>query len=391
MNSNRRVMLIVLDSVGVGALPDAHLYGDEGSNTLGNIAQRVKMELPNLQKLGLANIIPLEGIEPVEQPLGAYGKMAESSPGKDTTTGHWEMAGIILEQSFPLYPEGFPKEIIDQFEKEIGRKVLGNKPASGTVIIEELGAEHLETGRPIVYTSADSVFQIAAHEEIIPLDELYGFCQIARKILQGEHGVGRVIARPFVGNLGSFQRTANRQDFSLPPPADTILDLIKKAGKEVVGVGKIENIYAGRGLTKSIPMGNNMEGVEQTIAGFKEMKGGLIFTNLADFDMLYGHRRNVEGYAQALEEFDERLPELLEVLGPEDLLMLTADHGCDPTMPGTDHTREYVPLLIYGQQIKGGVDLGTRSTFADLGATITDYLEVESPAQGKSALAEFYS
>lgn len=384
----KRVMLIVLDSVGVGALPDAHLYGDEGSNTLGNIARRVKLALPNLGKLGLGNIVPIEGIAPAAAPLGAFGKMAELSPGKDTTTGHWEMAGIVLEKPFPIYPEGFPEEIINAFEERTGRKVLGNKPASGTVIIEELGAEHLATGKPIVYTSADSVFQIAAHEEVIPLEELYEMCRVAREILQGEHAVGRVIARPFVGTPGNFQRTANRHDYSIEPPSPTMLELIKDRGLEVVGIGKIGDIYSGKGLTQSIPTKGNADGIDRTLAAWQSVKAGLVFTNLVDYDMKYGHRNDVEGYAAALEEFDGRLPEIMGQLNEEDLLIITADHGCDPTMPGTDHTREYVPLLIYGDKVKAGTGVGIRKTFADVGATVTGYLGAGAPPNGTCMLPE---
>lgn len=384
----KRVMLIVLDSVGVGALPDAHLYGDEGSNTLGNIARRVKLALPNLGKLGLGNIVPIEGIAPAAAPLGAFGKMAELSPGKDTTTGHWEMAGIVLEKPFPIYPEGFPEEIINAFEERTGRKVLGNKPASGTVIIEELGAEHLVTGKPIVYTSADSVFQIAAHEEVIPLEELYEMCRVAREILQGEHAVGRVIARPFVGTPGNFQRTANRHDYSIEPPSPTMLELIKDRGLEVVGIGKIGDIYSGKGLTQSIPTKGNADGIDRTLAAWQSVKAGLVFTNLVDYDMKYGHRNDVEGYAAALEEFDGRLPEIMGQLNEEDLLIITADHGCDPTMPGTDHTREYVPLLIYGDKVKAGTGVGIRKTFADVGATVTGYLGAGAPPNGTCMLPE---
>lgn len=385
---NKRVMLIVLDSVGVGALPDAHLYGDEGSNTLGNIAKQVKLALPNLRKLGLGNIVPLEGIPPVPVPVGAYGKMEELSPGKDTTTGHWEMAGIVLDRPFPLYPNGFPEEIIDAFESRIGRKVLGNKAASGTVIIEELGAEHMATGSPIVYTSADSVFQIAAHEEVIPLEELYQMCRVAREILQGEHGVGRVIARPFVGVPGSFQRTPNRQDFSIIPPSPTMLDLIERQGLEVIGIGKIRDIFAGKGLTGSIPTKSNTDGIDKTIAAWQSLKAGLVFTNLVDYDMKYGHRNDVEGYARALEEFDSRLPEIMDQLQEDDLLIITADHGCDPTFPGTDHTREYVPLLVLGAKVKADVNLGIRRSFADVGATVSDYLGAGTPPNGTSMLPE---
>ncbi|HHY59382.1 MAG TPA: phosphopentomutase, partial [Clostridia bacterium] len=303
-----------------------------------------------------------------------------------TTTGHWEMAGIILDKPFPVYPNGFPPEVIEEFEKRTGRQVLGNKPASGTVIIEELGAEHLATGKPIVYTSADSVFQIAAHEEVIPLEELYWMCRVAREILQGEHAVGRVIARPFIGRPGSFQRTANRHDFSLAPPSPTMLELVEAKGLEVVGVGKISDIYAGRGITRSLPTKSNMEGVDRTLKAWESLSAGLVFTNLVDYDMKFGHRNNAEGFAAALEEFDRRLPELMGVLEEDDLLIITADHGNDPTTPSTDHSREYVPLLIYGPQVKGGVYLGVRPTFADVGATVVDYLGAGGLPQGESLL-----
>ncbi|QGP94053.1 Phosphopentomutase [Neomoorella glycerini] len=378
-----RVIVIVLDSVGVGELPDAAKYGDEGSNTLGNIAAAVEMHLPNLARLGLGNILPLKGIAPVAAPAAAYGKMASRTAGKDTTSGHWELAGLILERPFPLYPRGFPPEIIEPFEKAIGRKVLGNKPASGTVIIEELGAEHIRTGYPIVYTSADSVFQIAAHEDVIPVQELYRYCKIARQLLTDEHAVGRVIARPFVGEPGHFFRTDRRQDFSLEPPRPTLLDAVMNAGLQVMAVGKIKDIFAGRGISRWIHTHDNMDGVDQTRNFIRESNRGLIFTNLVDFDMRYGHRNDVAGYAAALEAFDRRLPELLEALNEKDVLVLTADHGCDPTTPSTDHSREYVPLLVYGNCIQP-VDLGVRSTFADLGATVAELLGVPYDLAGES-------
>ncbi|CEP66095.1 Phosphopentomutase [Moorella glycerini] len=378
-----RVIVIVLDSVGVGELPDAAKYGDEGSNTLGNIAAAVELYLPNMARLGLGNILPLKGIAPVAAPAAAYGKMASRTAGKDTTSGHWELAGLILERPFPLYPRGFPPEIIEPFEKAIGRKVLGNKPASGTVIIEELGAEHMRTGYPIVYTSADSVFQIAAHEDVIPVQELYRYCKIARQLLTGEHAVGRVIARPFVGEPGHFIRTDRRQDFSLEPPRPTLLDAVMNAGLQVMAVGKIKDIFAGRGISRWIHTHDNMDGVDQTRNFIRESNRGLIFTNLVDFDMRYGHRNDVAGYAAALEAFDRRLPELLEALNEKDVLVLTADHGCDPTTPSTDHSREYVPLLVYGNRIQP-VDLGVRSTFADLGATVAELLGVPYDLAGES-------
>ncbi|GEA15934.1 MAG: phosphopentomutase [Moorella sp. (in: firmicutes)] len=378
-----RVIIIVLDSVGVGELPDAGKFGDEGSNTLGNIAATVDLHLPNMARLGLGNIIPLKGIAPVAAPAAAYGKMASRTAGKDTTSGHWELAGLILERPFPLYPHGFPPEIIEPFEKAIGRKVLGNKPASGTVIIEELGVEHMRTGYPIVYTSADSVFQIAAHEDVIPVQELYRYCKIARQLLTGEHAVGRVIARPFVGEPGHFIRTDRRQDFSLEPPRPTLLDAVISAGLQVMAVGKIKDIFAGRGISRWIHTHDNMDGVDQTCNFMREGGRGLIFTNLVDFDMRYGHRNDVAGYAAALEAFDRRLPELLEALNENDVLVLTADHGCDPTTPSTDHSREYVPLLVCGRQIRP-VNIGVRPTFADLGATVADLLDVPYNLAGES-------
>jgi len=341
-----RVTIIVLDSAGVGALPDAHLYGDEGSDTLGNLSRAVGgLRLPNLQALGLGNIHGIQGVPPAEYPLASYGKMAEASPGKDTTTGHWEMAGVKLDEPFPTYPDGFPKEIMDAFEAATGKKPLGNKPASGTEIIEELGEEHVRTGRPIVYTSADSVFQVAAHTDVIGLDDLYGICEAARKILVPPHGVGRVIARPFTGSPGAFTRTVDRKDFSLAPPKDTLLDIAKKDGYHVVGVGKIEDIFAGRGLTGSVHTVSNMDGVDKTLDALSDIGRGIVYANLVEFDMLYGHRNDSEGYARALTEFDGRLPEFLDILGADDILFITADHGCDPTTPSTDHSREFVPLL----------------------------------------------
>ncbi|MBE3587986.1 MAG: phosphopentomutase [Thermoanaerobacteraceae bacterium] len=383
-----RVTLIVLDSVGVGALPDAARYGDEGSNTLAHIARDVGgLHLPHLGALGLGNILAIEGVPPAGKPGAAYGRMAEASAGKDTTTGHWEIAGLLLERPFPVYPRGFPPEIIRPFEERTGRPVLGNKPASGTAIIEELGAEHMRTGRPIVYTSADSVFQIAAHEEVIPLEELYRMCRIARELLTGEHAVGRVIARPFVGRPGGFKRTANRRDFSLPPPAPTVLDLLQEKGLAVLAVGKIEDIFAGRGITEALHTENNMDGVDKTLTFLRRDDRGLIFTNLVDFDMLYGHRNNPRGYAGALEDFDRRLPEILAALRDDEVLIITADHGCDPTTGSTDHSREYVPLLVYGRKVQAGVDLGTRRTFSDVAATVAELFGLSYP-RGKSFATE---
>ncbi|MCS5694751.1 phosphopentomutase [Desulfofundulus thermocisternus] len=383
-----RLTLIVLDSVGIGELPDAERYGDRGSNTLANTARAVGgLNLPNLGRLGLGNILAIEGVPPVEQPLGAYGRMAEASAGKDTTTGHWEIAGLLLERPFPVYPHGFPPEIIESFEKRIGRPVLGNRAASGTAIIEELGEEHIKTGYPIVYTSADSVFQIAAHEEVIPVNELYGMCRVARELLTGPHAVGRVIARPFVGKPGAFKRTDRRRDFSLPPPAPTVLDLLTQNGFSVLAVGKIEDIFAGRGITEAIHTKDNMDGVDRTVACMRRLERGLIFTNLVDFDMLYGHRNNPRGYAAALEAFDRRLPEILSAVSPDEVLIITADHGCDPTTSSTDHSREYVPLLVYGPLVEPGVNLGTRSTFSDVAASVAEFFGLSYP-RGTSFVRE---
>ena len=385
MNINR-VIVIVLDSVGIGETPDAAVFGDVGSNTLGNIAQAVGgLNLPHLEALGLANIAILEGVRPQVKPAAAYGKMTEVSPGKDTSTGHWELMGIQLKQPFPLYPNGFPPEVMDRYEAETGRGWLGNYPASGTVIIEELGQEHMQTGKSIVYTSGDSVFQIAAHEEIIPVDELYRICRIAREILRGEHEVVRVIARPFIGKPGNFERTANRHDFSVSPPEPTLLDSLKEAGLMVYAVGKIEDIFNGQGITGAVHTQNNMDGVDKTIAAMRERRErGLIFTNLVDFDAKFGHRNNPQGYANALVEFDRRLPEIMDALAEDDLLVITADHGNDPTTPSTDHSREYVPILITGKPVRRAVHIGVRDTFADLAATIADILGVKPPLQGTS-------
>ncbi|KUO50660.1 MAG: phosphopentomutase [Desulfitibacter sp. BRH_c19] len=385
-----RVLVIVLDSVGVGELPDAHLYGDTGSNTLKNLARAIGgLNVPNLESLGLGNIIDVMGVDRLATPLGAYAKMAEKSSGKDTTTGHWELAGQIVSEPFPTYPNGFPDEVLNEFKLRIGRGILGNIAASGTEIIEMLGKEHLETGKPIVYTSADSVLQIAAHEEIIPLETLYEYCQIARDILKPPHGVGRVIARPFLGSPGSFVRTANRHDFSLEPPYPMLLDILKEAGLEVFGIGKIKDIYAGRGLTQTIATISNLDGINKTIEALANVKKGLIFTNLVEFDMKYGHRNNPRGYADSLEEFDRELPKILVKLGKDDILIITADHGCDPTMAGTDHTREYVPLIIYGSQVKA-LSLGIRDTFADVAATITSLLGTNAPPNGTDMSKDFF-
>jgi phosphopentomutase len=380
-----RVVLLVLDSVGIGELPDAKMYGDEGSNTLGNISEKLGgLKLPNLQKLGLGNIEGIKGIKEYESPLGCYGKSLEASLGKDTTTGHWEIAGIILEKAFPTYPHGFPEDIIREFEKRIGTKTLANKPASGTAIIEELGDEHVKTGYPIVYTSADSVFQIAAHEEVIPLERLYEMCQIARDILSGEHAVGRVIARPFLGTSGSYKRTSNRKDFSLKPIKKTILNYLSENGLEVRAVGKIEDIYSGYGITQAVHTKSNKEGIDKTLDYIGEEFRGLIFTNLVDFDMVYGHRNNYQGYGKALEDFDIRLPEIIEALKDEDVLIITADHGCDPTTESTDHSREYIPIIIYGKAIKSGINIGTRKTYSDIGKTIGELLGIDAHISGES-------
>jgi len=366
-----RVTLLVLDSLGIGEMPDAPAYGDAGSDTLGNIARLRPLRIPHLVELGIANIRPFSGLEPAPAPLAAYGRCATASPGKDTTTGHWEMAGIHLERPFPVYPQGFPPEIIESFEGLVGRKILGNFPASGTEIIQVLGEEHLRTGRPIVYTSADSVFQIAAHEEVIPLAELYRMCDVAREILRGPHEVGRVIARPFVGAPGAFVRDgANRHDYAVPPPPGMLLDRLAEAGVFVHAVGKIFDIYLGRGIGGQAKTRSNAEGMAKTLEALERVPAGLIFINLVDFDMLYGHRNDVAGYAAALEEVDAWLPELLGRLLPDDLLLVTADHGNDPTTPSTDHSREYVPLLACGPRTRRGVDLGTRATLADIGQTV---------------------
>lgn len=372
-----RAILIVLDSVGIGNAEDSYLYGDEGSNTIKNTALAVGgLKLPNMARLGLGNLDDLKGVPPVPEAAGAYGRMKERSKGKDTTTGHWEMMGQVLLQPFPTYPHGFPDELIKEFERLIGTRTLGNKVASGTVIIEDLGREHIHTGFPIVYTSADSVFQIAAHEEVIPLERLYQMCHTARALLTGKHGVGRVIARPFIGEPGNFVRTANRHDFSLEP-ARNILDFIIESGQKVVGVGKIQDIFAGRGISESVRTKNNRDGIEKILSIMKKKFDGLIFANLIDFDQLYGHRNDAGGYAQALEEFDAFLPDIMAAMLPEDMLSITADHGCDPTTVSTDHSREHVPLLIYGKNLSAGIDLSLRNSFADLGRTIADHLGVK--------------
>jgi phosphopentomutase len=378
-----QITLIVLDSVGIGDAPDAEAYGDAGSNTIGNIAAAVGLNVPNLAALGLGYLGNFKGIPKVESPTGAYGRLTEVSAGKDTTTGHWELGGVPLSKPFPTFPDGFPAGFIKAYEARIGRETLGNYPASGTVIIEQLGAEHVATGKPIVYTSADSVFQIAAHEEVIPIDELYHLCEIAREMLTGDLAVGRVIARPFIGQAGNFKRTERRRDFSLTPPRDTILDKVKAARLMSAGVGKIEDIFAHRGLTDVNHTGNNEAGITATINFIKSRRPGLVFTNLVDFDALYGHRNNPKGYAEALEYFDRRLPEILAALGPDDVLMITADHGNDPTTPSTDHSRERVPILVAGRAVKPGA-IGTRRSFADVATTIAELLGIEPPDYGES-------
>src|SRR5438128_5800757 len=372
-NSFNRVTLIVLDGAGIGAMPDAPEWGDAGSETFVQICESRQLQLPNLRSLGLGNIRPLAGVARIEKPRGCYGKCALRSNGKDTTTGHWEMAGIILERAFPTYPNGFPQSLIDEFiAKTHVPGVLGNIPASGTEIIKELGEEHVKTGKPIVYTSADSVFQLAAHEEVIPLDRLYEICEIARGMLRGEHEVGRVIARPFLGESGSFYRTENRHDYAVPPPRENLLPLLSDHGLDVVSIGKIASIYDSQGVTRDLTAKNNQQSIDQTIKALKDDTRGLIFSNLVDFDMLYGHRRDTEGYARALEHFDSRWPEIETAVRNDDLIIITADHGNDPTYPGTDHSREYAPLLVFGKVAKAGINLGSRRSLADIGKTIAE-------------------
>lgn len=380
-----RVILVVLDSVGIGEMPDAKNYNDEGSNTLGNISSAVGgLRLHNMEELGLGNIDGIRGIVKSENPKGAFGKCSELSIGKDTVTGHWEIAGVILSKPLHTYPNGFPQQLITEFEKKIGRKTLGNIVASGTEIIKELGDEHVKTGYPIIYTSADSVFQIAAHEDVISIEELYKMCKIAREMFVGDIAVGRIIARPFTGESGSFSRTSNRKDFALDPFNKTMLDYIKEDGNNVMAVGKIEDIYNGKGITDSVHIKNNMDGVDKTLEYMKNEKTGLIFTNLVDFDMHFGHRNDFQGYAKALVDFDNRLPEILELMKEEDILILTADHGCDPTTPSTDHSREYIPLVVYGNKIKAGANVGIRNSFSDIGKTILDLLKVPNELVGES-------
>jgi phosphopentomutase len=384
-----RIIWIVLDSVGIGALPDAADYGDVGRDTLGHIAKSRPLALPNLLRLGLANIAPLDHLTPSARPEGCYGKGATHSPGKDTTTGHWEMAGIWLPQAFPVYKHGFPRELIEQFERAIGRKTIGNKPASGTEIIKELGEEHIRTGFPIVYTSGDSVFQIAAHEDVIPIAELYSMCEIARKMLDGPNKVGRVIARPFTGAPGNFRRTERRHDYAVEPPRPMLMDVLAERKIPIFGIGKIHDIYNGRGIDHYVTTKNNADGMQKLHATLAAQKTGLVFANLVDFDMLYGHRKDVEGFAKSLEEFDALLAPLLKEMAPGDLLMITADHGCDPdpSWPTTDHSREYVPIVTYAPSGKRGVNLGIRDTLADMGQTIAENFGGAIP-HGKSFLAQ---
>lgn len=382
--SKQRVYLIVLDSFGIGHAPDAADFGDEGANTLYTITHSKEYDTPNMRKLGLSCIDGVDYLEKSDNIVGSYGRMQEASKGKDTTIGHWEIAGIVSENALPTYPNGFPKEVLDEFSKRTGREVLCNKPYSGTDVIRDYGEEHVRTGKLIVYTSADSVFQIAAHEDIVPVEELYKYCEIAREILVGEHGVGRVIARPFVGEAPNFQRTTNRHDFSLLPPRDTMLDVLQKEGYDTYGVGKIYDIFAGKGIAHTQRIQGNVDGMEKTIQLQDKDFNGLCFVNLVDFDMLYGHRNDIEGYAKAATVFDKQLGTFMERMQPQDILMITADHGCDPGFKGTDHSRECVPFLAYGEQVKKGVNMGTRKTFSDIAATILDIFGIDSRLAGTS-------
>ena len=384
----KRIFLIVLDSYGIGNAPDAEAFGDFGANTLKSISQNEKYATPNMNKIGLANIDGVEILPKEERTTGAYGRLQEASKGKDTTIGHWEIAGIISEKPLPTYPNGFPKKLLDEFSRQTGRGVLCNLPYSGTEVIRDYGEEHLKTGALIVYTSADSVFQIAAHEELVPVEELYHYCEIARKLLTGEHGVGRVIARPFIGTAPDFQRTSNRHDYSLLPPKDTMLDAMLSAGYDTYGIGKISDIFAGKGIAHSQRIKNNVEGMERTIGMLDTDFSGLCFVNLVDFDMVYGHRNDISGYAKAATVFDEQLEIFMDKMKENDILMITADHGCDPGFKGTDHSRECVPFLAYGKLVKENVNLGTRKTYADIAATILDILHVENNTDGTSFKAE---
>lgn len=384
MMKKQRVYLIVLDSFGIGNAPDADDFGDEGANTLCTITHSSEYDTPNMKKLGLASIDGVDCLGETDKIIGGYGRLQEASRGKDTTIGHWEIAGIISEKALPTYPNGFPKEILDEFSKRTGREVLCNKPYSGTDVIRDYGEEHVRTGKLIVYTSADSVFQIAAHEDIVPVEELYRYCEIAREILVGEHGVGRVIARPFVGEAPNFRRTTNRHDFSLLPPRETMLDVLQREGYDTYGVGKIYDIFAGKGIAHTQRIQGNVDGMEKTIQLQEEDFNGLCFVNLVDFDMLYGHRNDIEGYAKAATTFDKQLGTFMERMQSQDILMITADHGCDPGFKGTDHSRECVPFLVYGDTIKAGVNLGTRKTFSDIAATILDIFGIDTTLDGSS-------
>jgi phosphopentomutase len=377
-----------MDSVGIGELPDAGAYGDRGSNTLGNIARRVPLRVPTLRSLGLDRLVAIGGASPDGPPLAAIGRMAEASAGKDSVTGHWEMMGIVLDRPFPTFPHGFPADVIAEFARRTGRAVIGNKAASGTTIVDELGVEHVRTGALIVYTSADSVFQIAAHEDVVPVPELYKACEIAYALVGEGLGVGRVIARPFVGSPGNFKRTANRHDYALPPSGETLLDRVKGMGLPVVAVGKIRDLFAGRGVTSAVHTASDGEGMDAVERQLSEIDRGLIFANLVDFDTQFGHRNDVEGYARNLEAFDARLARVLPRLRPDDLLVVTADHGNDPTTPSTDHSREYVPLLAVGPRVRAGVDVGTRRTFADLGQSLSEVFGAGSLSHGTSFLQE---
>ena len=385
MEDNRRLFLIVLDSVGIGEAPDAAQFGDEGSNTV-RAAVEAGADLPNLRRLGLFNIDGMDWTEPEAAPIGAFGRMREASMGKDTTIGHWEIAGVVSPKPLPTFPDGFPPEIIRNFEKLTGRKVICNKPYSGTQLLLDYGREHVETGALMVYTSADSVFQVAAHEDIVPIEELYHDCELAREMLTGDYAVGRVIARPFVGEYPNYTRTARRHDYSLQPPRATMLNNLEDAGYECIGVGKISDIFAGSGITQQIRTQNNTDGIAKTLDLMENDFEGICFVNLVDFDMVYGHRNDAPGYARALMEFDQALPKFMEQMGEDDLLIITADHGCDPSTPSTDHSREYTPMLAWSKKIRPGANLGTRTTFADIGATVLEYFGLENRTDGQSFL-----
>jgi phosphopentomutase len=382
----KRAIVIVLDSVGIGELPDAHLYGDQGSNTLGNMARQIRLNIPTLAALGLARVVALPQVPAPAAPLAAFGRMVEQSPGKDSVTGHWELMGIVLDRAFPTFPNGFPPELIAEFERRIGRSSLGNVVASGTAIIDQLGDAHMASGAPIVYTSADSVFQIAAHEDIVPIQQLYDWCEVAYELAVDGLGLGRVIARPFAGRPGTFTRTSNRHDYAMPPRGETLLDKLTAAGVHVTAIGKVNDLFAGRGIAEAHPTRSDDDGMAHVDAQMATQERGLIFANLVDFDTLYGHRNDVPGYAANLERFDERLARLLPKLRPTDLLVVTADHGNDPTTPSTDHSREHVPVLVVGERVRKGVDLGTRSSFADLGQTLAEVFGVGALTHGTSFL-----